>query len=76
MTHTVQRDENGAARRSRTTLALVGHSGQPGNRRPAVSVKMRPQSPEEERRCAAAVRLFLAAITREHIDRRMKEGAP
>ena len=76
MTNAVQREEHGETRRFRTTPALAGRTGAPKNQRISVSVKMRPQSPEEERRCAAAVRLFLAAITREHIERCMKEGVP
>lgn len=74
MTKAVHGDEHGTVRPPATAPALVGRSAPlPGGRLP-VSVRMRPQSPEEEQRSAAAIRLFIAAITREHIERRTKEG--
>lgn len=76
MTNAVHGDEHGTACQPATTPALVGRSAPSSGGRLPVSVRMRPQSPEEERRSAAAIRLFIAAITREHIERRTKEGEP
>lgn len=76
MTISVHGDEHGGADRRPTAVACVGPRGTAADRHFIVSVRMRPQSPEEEQRSAAAIRLFLAAITREHIERRMKEGEP
>ena len=76
MTNSVHGVEHGKARQPATAPALVGRSAPSQGRPVAVSVRMRPQSPEEEQRSTAAIRLFIAAITREHIERRTKEGEP
>ena len=50
---------------------LVGRRSRP---KPQVSiaVSMRPQSPEEERRAAAVLRLLLAQIARQHLGDRQE----
>ena len=52
---------------------LVGRRPRVQPHRLVAAVTTRPQSPEEEQRCVAAVRLFLTAITRGYIERRLNQ---
>lgn len=55
-------------------VALVGPKRSGRKHLPRLNIKMRLQDPEEEQRAVAAIRLLLAAITREYLDRRREEN--
>jgi len=41
---------------------------------PSVALRIRPQTPEEERRFTAAIRLFLLEIVRQQLDRKKAQS--